>query len=61
MTLCKEHLQVKLYGQRGLLRNLLCQHCSFNEEILIFFPFFVLWGDLQGQKMEVKEWGNEWD
>lgn len=41
VTLCNEHLQVKIYGQKGLLGDSLCHtYCSFHDKTVSFFPSF---------------------
>lgn len=51
MTHCEEHLQVKLFELKGVLWDTL-RYLSFHRDLvlLLFVPFFVLFGRVWIQK-----------
>ena len=64
MTHCNEHLQVKLYGSKGLLHDSLC-HTTASMMRLIFLLIFILFylvGDVSRAESKYNEGqGNEWN
>lgn len=59
-TLCSERLQVKMYGLSGTL----CDSLGHTTDSTLGFSCLFVWflaGKLQGQKVEGRGQGDEWD
>lgn len=64
---------MKIHGLKGLLRDALCHTAASVTRLIFLFLFFFpvlplklfylfYFGErVQGQRVETKGWGNEWD
>jgi hypothetical protein len=66
---CNEHFQVKMWTEGYTVEHTVTYY-SFHTEMfsMLFVLFFVclfvcflFGGKLQGQRVDMKEWGDEWD
>lgn len=58
MTHSSEHLEVKLFGQKGILHDTLCH--SSASAAKFFACMFSFGGKLQWWSVEKERWGHEW-
>jgi hypothetical protein len=62
MTYFNDHLQVKLFGQKGVLWGTLTQDSFHKMFSMVYFVFlYARSGKVQGWMVDMEGWENEWD